>query len=256
MGKGGPQPPQRKPPRKKGVPKWVFLLLDLLIIAILILAGWFYIKPQLDRKDGLDFEDQLRESLRQNKNQVVDVEIDPNFGRVVGGEVVEDASGGFVDMNADRPKDQKVHLSFVGRLIIPRIGVDIPTANSVLEALRFGVGIHPDYPGINDPGTTLIFGHRFLTKGRDFNQLDKMQVGDEFYLDYNVDGKRHVYRVFDVKYIQLPELYERVNDTFEQKTVMLITCHPPVYGASNERILVYAEELMDQMVDIPNAPQA
>lgn len=247
-----PKGKKHKKGSKKGgkVSRWILILLDLLIVVIIGLAIYFLVKPKIDEKNALDLQNTLRDKLRKER-QVVNIEVPKGFGAVAG-EDYENINGvRYVDNDQDNVGDT-VSLTYVGLLTIPRIGVSIPVSNVAdNNSLRFGVAIHQDFAGINDPGLTSIFGHRFLTKGRDFNRLDEVGVGDQFYLDYNEDGKRHTYEVDQRDIIPQAEILQRVEDASfleKDKHVMLITCHPLQYGNSTERILVYGKEIKTEPI--------
>lgn len=257
-----PQPPEtgkrgRKAKKDKaakakgGVPRWLLITLDILIVVIIGYALYLFIKPMMDQKNAEGLKQQLLDEFEKNK-QVITVNIDRNFGAVTG-ERYEDFGLDFMDNTADHDESDQVSLTYVGRLSIPKIKVITPLAADVeLPSLRFGSGIHPEFAPINSPGLTTIFGHRFLTDGKDFNRLEEIVPGDQFYIDYAPTGKRYYYDVFEQVIIPQAELLSRVYETFDEDVVVLITCHPPIYGESRERLLVYARLDPNQTTDIPD----
>lgn len=142
-------------------------------------------------KNRGDFKQEILEEFQKNK-QVVQVNVPKkDFGKVTG----EPDGLQFVDNTKDTESGE-VSLTYVGRLVIPKIQVVTPLAADVeCVSLRFGAGISPDFSGINEPGLTAVFGHRFLTSGKDFNRLDEIVDGDQFYIDYAPTGKRYYYDV-------------------------------------------------------------
>lgn len=250
----GSGPSGRRPEPKRGsrqartkqgkkTSRWVLALLDIGIVAVLGAAVFFLLKPIIMERQVERYKANTLERLQRNPNETIIEKVDKNFGKVFG-ESAEPLPPGveFVDNDADLPDSETITVNFVGRLVIPRIGCNTPLSldYGVMPSIRFSAGIHGSFANLLDPGLTNIFGHRYLTKGRDFNRLNEMEPGDQFYIDYNVDGLRHFYKVTEVKIIPREEIQERVYDQFEQKTLCLITCHPPNYSDDSERLLVYA----------------
>lgn len=247
-GKGG---------KKGGVPRAVLIVLDLLIVAVLAAAAYFFIKPIYVQNQVEKIKADINQQLKDNPHQVVQMNIPKDFGAVFG-ERIEDAPEGltFIDNDADKPDQDTVTLTYVGRMVIPKIGVNVPVSedSGLMPSIRFGVGINTDFANLLEPGLTNIFGHRYLKKGRDFNLLNEIVPGDVFYIDYNVDGMRHNYKVFKVDIIDDDDIYSRVYEHFDEKTLMLITCHPPTYGDSSQRLLVYAHPEPEKDGPIPTGP--
>lgn len=253
---GHPAAPSRRPaakPKKAGASRWVLILLDVLIVAIIAVALYFFLKPKLDEKNADQLQQEILKEMN-DKHQAVQVEVDKEFGKVQGERMENFGGVDFVDNDQDYDDNAKVSLTYVGRLVIPKINVVTPlsedtTAAALLPALRFGVGML--HAPLTEPGLTTIWGHRFLTKGRDFNRLDEVQVGDQFYIDYMPTGERYYYTVYQTDIIPWQDLEGRVSEYFEDNRVVLITCHPPVYNEQNERIMVYAKPDLDKTTKIP-----
>ncbi|MDO5015680.1 MAG: sortase [Eubacteriales bacterium] len=241
------------PPKKGGVPKWLLITLDVLIVVIICFALYFIIKPKIEEKNRDNFKQELLDEF-EKKKQVIKVNVPKDFGKVTG-EPDEVFGLDFVDNTMDNTSDE-VSLTYVGRLSVPKIQVVTPLAamsNGVdYVSLRFGAGLHPDFAGIGEPGLSCVFGHRFLTSGKDFNRLDEVVAGDQFYIDYAPTGKRYFYSVYDQVIIDQDELPARVYEHFDDDRMVLITCHPPVYDVSTERLLVYAKAEPDLTIDIPD----
>ena len=141
------------------------------------------------------------------------------------------------------------------RVVIPKINVDAPVVydvpsleESVVQTkLRDGV-VHYPIPGASSvpgqKGNTVLLGHssndvfdngdyKFV-----FVQLDKMNVGDSFYLHYN--GTRYTYSVKEKKVIMPNQVGELVIDS-DVPLATLVTCTPP--GTALKRLVVIAEQI-------------
>lgn len=141
------------------------------------------------------------------------------------------------------------------RLVIPKINVDAPVVydvpsleeNVIQEKLKDGV-VHYPIPGASSvpgqAGNTVVLGHSSNDVFDDgaykfvFVQLDKLDKGDTFYLNYN--GTRYTYSVTEKKVIEPSEVGQLVIDT-DKPLATLVTCTPP--GTALKRLVVIAEQI-------------
>lgn len=141
------------------------------------------------------------------------------------------------------------------RIIIPKINVDAPVVydvpsleeNVVQNKLKDGV-VHYPIPGASSTpgqtGNTVILGHSSNDVFDDgaykfvFVQLDKLNKGDTFYLNYN--GTRYTYSVTEKKVIEPTQVGELVIDN-GKPLATLVTCTPP--GTALKRLVVIAEQI-------------
>lgn len=141
------------------------------------------------------------------------------------------------------------------RVIIPKINVDAPVVYDVpslaekvvQDKLRSGV-VHYPIPGASSVpgqvGNTVILGHSSNDVFDDgqykfvFVQLDKLQKGDTFYLNY--EGTRYTYSVTEKKVIDPTEVSQLVINT-DKPLATLVTCTPP--GTALKRLVVIAEQI-------------
>lgn len=124
----------------------------------------------------------------------------------------------------------------IGFIDIPKIDVYLPIYNGTSDAaLAKGAGHleQSSYP-IGGPSThSVITGHRGLPSAVLFTDLDKLEVGDLFYL--HVLDEILAYRVDQVK-IVLPEQTEDLLIVEGEDYCTLLTCHP--YAINTHRLLV------------------
>lgn len=141
------------------------------------------------------------------------------------------------------------------KIIIPKINVDAPVVydvpsleeNVVQNKLKSGV-VHYPIPGANSmpgqTGNTVILGHSSNDVFDDgaykfvFVQLDKLEKGDVFYLNYN--GTRYTYSVTEKKVIDPTEVSQLVINN-GKPLATLVTCTPP--GTALKRLVVIAEQI-------------
>lgn len=153
----------------------------------------------------------------------------------------------------DPTTDTKV--SPAPKIIIPKINVDAPVVydvpslaeHVVQEKLKGGV-VHYPIPGASSvpgqKGNTVILGHSSNDVFDDgaykfvFVQLDKMEKGDTFYINYN--GTRYTYSVTEKKIILPTEVSSLVIAT-DKPIATLVTCTP--VGTAEKRLVLMAEQI-------------
>ena len=124
------------------------------------------------------------------------------------------------------------------RIKIPSIGVDVVVVEGTsASALRAGAGHYPETPLPCEQGNVAIAGHR-TTYGRPFNQLDRVEVGDEIILETPVGRCRYV--VGAEPYVTQPTDLS-VLDPTATGTLTLTTCHPK--GSARQRLILKANLL-------------
>lgn len=164
----------------------------------------------------------------------------------------------------DPTADTKV--SPAPKIIIPKINVDAPVVydvpsieeSVVQEKLKGGV-VHYPIPGASSVpgqvGNTVILGHSSNDVFDDgaykfvFVQLDKMEKGDTFYLNYK--GTRYTYSVTEKKII-LPSQVSSLVITTNKPIATLVTCTP--VGTAQKRLVIIAEQISpDPSAAIPKS---
>lgn len=141
------------------------------------------------------------------------------------------------------------------KIIIPKINVDAPVVydvpsldeHVVQSKLKNGV-VHYPIPGASsmpgEQGNTVILGHSSNDVFDDggykfvFVQLDKLDKGDTFYLNYQ--GTRYTYSVTEKKIINPTEVSTLVINN-GKPLATLVTCTPP--GTALKRLVVIAEQI-------------
>jgi len=127
----------------------------------------------------------------------------------------------------------------LGRLSIPRLGLDTPYYSGVHEeVLARGPGHWPGTPVAGAAGNAVLSGHR-TTHGAPFHDLDQLVANDE--VRVTVGGEEVVYQVFDVSVVSEASYVDAV--LFQppepaNRTLTLFACHPK--GQRTQRIVVRA----------------
>lgn len=124
----------------------------------------------------------------------------------------------------------------MGRITIPKIGVDLPIYHGTdAETLEKGVG-HMEATSLPIGGEyrhAVLTGHRGLPSAELFTRLDELETGDTFYL--HVLDATLAYRVDQILTVEPQEL-ENLVALPGQDYVTLVTCTP--YGVNTHRLLV------------------
>lgn len=124
----------------------------------------------------------------------------------------------------------------IGYIVIPKIDVNLPIYSGIAEeSLRRGVGHleQTSYPLGGESTHCVLTGHRGLPSATLFTDLDKLEIGDEFYLHVLDDVL--AYRVDQIKVVEPNESgYLDIEEGMDYCT--LVTCTP--YAVNTHRLLV------------------
>lgn len=154
------------------------------------------------------------------------------------------------------------------RLIIPKISVDVPivwdadasSLDSLNKAMDKGVAWFniqgaSARPGEN--GNFVLSGHssnEWLDGGQYksiFAPLERMQVGDTIYVNYN--SKRYIYQITGTKVVK-PTDVEALHIGTDKPRITLITCTP--LGTALNRLLVFADQISPDPATATTAAEA
>jgi sortase A len=145
------------------------------------------------------------------------------------------AAGVPIEAIKARPGEQLL----LGRLAIPKLGVDQPLNNGVDEAaLVHGVGHWPGTPLPGGPGNSVISGHR-STNEKPFLYLDRLRPGDP--IKVTVGAKSTTYKVFKTTIVPQAEYVKfvlRQPADRGDRVITLFACNP--ITAHFQRIVVQA----------------
>lgn len=135
----------------------------------------------------------------------------------------------------------------IGYVDIPKISVYLPIYHGVSEnVLQSGVGHveNSSFP-IGEIGThTVLAGHTGLVRTKLFDDIDKLQLGDKFYI--HVLDEKLTYQVDQIKVVK-PEDTKYVAIEEDKEYVTLLTCVP--YGINTHRLLVRGTRVEDAVED-------
>lgn len=124
----------------------------------------------------------------------------------------------------------------LGYIVIPKIDVNLPIYSGISEdVLQKGVGHleQSSYPLGGESTHSVLTGHRGLPSATLFTDLDKVEVGDQFYL--HVLDEILAYEVDQIKVVE-PEDSGELEIVEGEDYCTLVTCTP--YAINTHRLLV------------------
>lgn len=125
-------------------------------------------------------------------------------------------------------------IGMMGIVTIPAIGVELPIYHGT-QSLSLGA-VHlqgTSLPVGGESTHTVISAHSGMTTQKMFTDLDRLEVGDLFYL--TVCGEKLYYEVDQIRTV-LPEETDFLQIEAGQDLCTLLTCTP--YGVNTHRLLV------------------
>ena len=131
--------------------------------------------------------------------------------------------------------------NIIGFISIPKINIEIPIylgANT--ENMKKGA-VHlteTSYPIGGENTNSVIAAHRGYSKCDMFRNINKLQIGDEIYIENFITTLQ--YKVCDIKII-LPTEINRLLIQEGKDLVTLLTCHP--YRVNSHRYVVFCERV-------------
>ena len=140
----------------------------------------------------------------------------------------------------------------MGYINISKINVNFPIYHGTCEVvLQKGVGhLENTSLPIGGEGThTVLSGHTGLPSAKLFNDLSKLEEGDEFYL--HVLGEILAYKIDQIKVVEPHDTSDLLIDSTKDYAT-LVTCTP--YGVNSHRLLVrgtripYVENMENEQV--------
>lgn len=137
----------------------------------------------------------------------------------------------------------KAELKMIGVLYIPKIDLQLPTYHGISEeALSNGVGSMEQFGDVTGEESThpVLTSHNGMATTQLFNNLPKLELGDEYYF-LNNDKKILKYKVVDIKTV-LPTDSSVLGVEHGKSLLSLITCVPENI---NSHRLVVKSELVD-----------
>ena len=133
----------------------------------------------------------------------------------------------------------------MGYLSIPEIDVELPIRHyATKEVLSAGSGhlYGSSLPAGGENTHTVITGHSGLSSARLFTDLEKLKLGDRFFI--TVAGNTLSYQVDEINVV-LPDELDKLGIEEGEDLVTLVTCTP--YGINTHRLFVRGKRIADNV---------
>ncbi len=131
---------------------------------------------------------------------------------------------------------------------IPKLDIYLPIYHGVSEkVLQSGIGhLENTSLPIGGKGTHCVLaGHTGLARTKMFDDLDKLEIGDLFYI--YILGEKHSYKVDKIDVVK-PNNTDVIKNEEDKEFITLITCTPRILNTY--RLLVRGERLEDPKQEI------
>lgn len=204
-----------------------------------------------------NYDYSLAEMSEQEKSLQLQAAKDYNdslFAGVVGDPFAQDSLpqdgeyAGLLNISGD---------GMMGHLAIPKIKVDVPIYHGTGDAaLRAGIGhLRGTSLPVGGAGThSVLTGHTGLDTSKMFSDLEKLALGDEFYI-YVLD-EVYAYKIDQILVVE-PSDTDALLPLAGEDYVTLVTCTP--YGINSHRMLVrghrvdYTPQQVEQQIAETNS---
>jgi sortase A len=140
---------------------------------------------------------------------------------------------------ADEEKDTNELKDVIGIIKIDKIDIKLPIKSYFNEKEFKSYAGH--LPGTAKPGelgNCVIAGHRARARGRLFNRLDELEIGDKILITYN--SNNFEYKVIEIKIVE-PTDTSVLKVAEDESILTLITCHP--IKTNTHRLIIKASLL-------------
>lgn len=219
----------------KKLKKPYILFSSILFLSGLVILGYPFVSNLIANRNASRVIDSYEEQVEDMDQEKIDA----------AKEAAEKYNKQLSDVISVEEKEEEEPITYLdmadagmslGYIVIPKIGVNLPIYNGIDEdSLRRGVGHleQSSYPLGGESTHCVLTGHRGLPSALLFTDLDKLEIGDEFYL--HVLDEVLAYRVDQIKVVE-------PNDSGDLDIVegmdycTLVTCTP--YAVNTHRLLV------------------
>lgn len=234
--------------RKRGIAKWLLVLLLFLVSSVLILYPFIANYVFEHRTDSLvhsveETAEKIDDSQRQTQ-----LDLARQYNEIIASGHIQ-LKDPFVEDTGDSPADNYDSLlcmtedGVMGFIRIPSIGVSLPVYHGTSEqTLEAGAGhLQGTSLPIGGPSThSVITGHTGLSSAKLFTDLTELKEGDTFIL--SIYGEKLVYEVDQIKKV-LPYELDDLSIIPGEDFCTLVTCTP--YGVNTHRLLVRGRRTAD-----------
>lgn len=129
----------------------------------------------------------------------------------------------------------------IAMIEIPAIDLKLPVLEGATKANMKHAAAHmTETSPLGETGNAAIAAHRARTKGRLFNRLNEVKIGDQ--IDIAAETGRFVYEVYDISVVE-PTDVSVLEPKGDDRMLTLITCDP--LKNPTHRLIIHAKLLPD-----------
>ena len=224
---------------KSGYDKFLTVLLTILIIGMIVAAGYLGYKYYQKYKLNNDADQFLNEQFDTQLNIVNEPVVDEDqlYNETLENTAIKEQNTGKVrgiDTNGLTYKGYSV----AGKLEMPTVNLQYPVLSQMTDANAIEVSIAIQYGvGLNNPGNTVIIGHNYRS-GLFFGSNKKLQIGDTIYITDWETGTRRAYTIYNKYTTEENDTSYYNRNTGGAREVSLVTCQ----SNNAYRLVVLAKE--------------
>lgn len=136
-----------------------------------------------------------------------------------------------------QPKQEAPKLQTIATIKIPSIKLKLPVVEGATQKnMKYAAAHLKETAKLGQVGNAAIAAHRMRSKGKLFNRLGEVKVGDKITIE--TKEANYTYTVYDVKIVK-PTDVSVLNFNNKDKMLTLITCDPIVNPT--HRLIVHAK---------------
>lgn len=232
--------------RKRNILSGIMLLIGIVLILYPFILNYITEKDQA--KVITDYQSEVEVLTQSQKNEKI--ENAEKYNNELSKDIQVDVS---LDETEEENKDYLNMLDIgntMGYISIPRIKVELPIYHGTSDnVLKNGVG-HLEGTSLPIGGKNthcVLAGHTGLASGKIFDNIDKLEFGDIFYI--KVLDKTLEYKVVNIIKVD-PNDTEAIKLDSEKDYVTLVTCTPRLINS--HRLLVRGERVQDEKSSTTN----
>ena len=221
--------------RKKKIYKFLFLISIFLIIALC--SAFIY--AEFDRNNSEEISQKLLENFMLEDDTVISSEKNALIVKLTQDNIddeVEEPSNLNLATATEKYETESGTYDIIGRITIPKIGVDYPIFSETSDALlKISIcKFHGGNP--NEVGNLCLAGHNYRNS-KFFSKVDTLVVGD--IIEVTDLSKRKIqYEIYDIHTVDPTDRSDTTQLTNGKKEVTLITCTDD----NKQRIIVKCTE--------------
>ncbi|WP_337099003.1 class D sortase [Paenibacillus sp. YIM B09110] len=137
----------------------------------------------------------------------------------------------------EKPKAEMPKLQTIATIKIPSIKLSLPILEGATQKnMKYAAAHLKETAKLGQVGNAAIAAHRMRAKGKLFNRLGEVKVGDKITVE--TKGETFTYTVYDVSIVE-PTDVSVLNYNNKDKLLTLITCDPIV--KPTHRLIVHAK---------------